>query len=160
MRSKTIGDPGDVRRGRLLLLLSLVGLGLAGVPARAQSGFTVVVNDSNPATSMRASEVSEIFLGKTERWGGGFRANPVDQPADSQARARFSKAVHNKDVDAIKKYWRKMVFSGLGKPPEELASDAAVLDFVAHNVGAIGYVSARTSLVDRVKVLEVTELRE
>ena len=143
-----------------LLLLSLVGLCLAGAPAVAQSGFKVVVNGSNPASSLKASEVSDIFLGKTERWEGGFRASPVDQPADSGARGRFSKAVHNKDVNAIKKYWRKMVFSGLGNPPEELSSDAAVLDFVAHNVGAIGYVSAPAALVDRVKVLKVTELKK
>jgi ABC-type phosphate transport system substrate-binding protein len=160
MRPRAIGNVGGARPGRLLLLLSLACLWLAGAPARAQSGFTVVVNASNPATSMKAGQVSDIFLGKTERWEGGFRASPVDQPADSRARARFSTAVHNKDVNAIKKYWRKMVFSGLGKPPEELASDAAVLDFVAHNVGGIGYVSGSTPLVDRVKVLKVTELKK
>ena len=53
----------------------------------------------------------------------------------------------------------QLVFSGLGSPPEELGSDAAVLDFVAHNVGAIGYIAAGTPLVDRVKALKVTELK-
>jgi hypothetical protein len=80
---------------------------------------------------------------------------PVDHLPTSAARQAFSLGVHRKDVDAIKKYWRKLVFSGLGEAPPELASDAAVLDFVAHNVGAVGYLSTDTPLSDRVKALKV-----
>lgn len=144
----------------LALVLVLGGFCLAAPTARAQGGFQVVVNAKNPATSMGAREVSDIFLGKTERWDGGFRASPVDQLADDGARALFSTAVHAKDVNAIKKYWRKMVFSGLGNPPDEMDSDAAVLDFVAHNVGAVGYVAAGTPLSGNVKALKVTELKK
>ena len=150
---------GPGRRVMAWLVLALGGLCLTAAPALAQ-GFQVVVNAKNPASSLSAQEVSDIFLGKTERWEGGFRASPVDLPAKSAARARFSTAVHGKDVNAIKKYWRKMVFSGLGNPPEELGSDAAVLDYVAHNVGAVGYVSAGAAVGGQVKALKVTELRK
>jgi ABC-type phosphate transport system substrate-binding protein len=159
VRGRAGADALARRPGRGLAGACLLLLWLATPSARAQSGFRVVVNASNPVASMTADEVSDVFLGKTERWESGARVGAVDLPADSRARARFSKAVHGKDVDAIKKYWRKIIFSGLGSPPEELGSDAAVLDFVAHNVGAIGYVSAGTPLEGQVKALEVTELR-
>lgn len=122
--------------------------------------FKVVANASNPATSLPAAEVSKLFLKKVDRWEGGFRVSPVDQQPDSRARVDFSRAIHRKDVDAIRKYWRKMAFSGMGTPPPELESDAAVLDFVAHNVGGVGYVAASTALVDRVKVLKITGLEK
>ncbi|MGB1303739.1 MAG: phosphate ABC transporter substrate-binding protein, partial [Pseudoalteromonas marina] len=44
------------------------------------------------------------------------------------------------------------VFTGKGTPPEKLGSDQAVIDFVAANADAIGYVdSAKVS--DNVKVV-------
>ena len=91
MRSRTTGNVRGIRRGRLLHLLLVVGLWLAGAPAPAQGDFKVVVNASNPATSLKASEVSDLFLRKTERWEGGFRASPVDQPAGAAALKPYSR---------------------------------------------------------------------
>ena len=139
-------------------LLVLLGLLLGQGSAWAQEGdFRVVVNGSNPASSMSRGDVSKAFLGKIDRWGNGFRLTPADTAASSPARIAFSQRVHKKDVKAIKRYWRKVTFSGLGTPPAELESDTAVLAFVRRNVGAIGYVSTGTALGNGVKTLEVTE---
>lgn len=139
--------------------LALLASATSWDPAHAQgSAFKVVVNESNPVSSLPVEEVSKLFLKKAERWEDGFRASPVDQRPERRVRMGFSRAIHGKDVDAVRKYWRKMAFSGLGTPPQELESDAAVLDFVAHNVGGVGYVSGSAELVDRVKVLEITGL--
>jgi len=147
-----------VRAGAVAV--STLGALLSSTPSDAQgAAFRVVVNEANPVSSLSAREVSELFLKKKQRFAHGFRALPVDQTLDSPTRASFSKAVHNRDVDAVRSYWLKMAFSGLGSPPQELASDAEVLDFVAHNVGGIGYVSAQTPLVGAVKAIRITELK-
>jgi len=147
------GTFGTALAGALLLSLWTVRspLGLAA------ESFRVVVNASNPAGSVRASQLSDMFLKKVDRWDAGFRVSPVDQAPDSASRQAFSLAIHRKDVEAVKKYWRKLVFSGLGEPPPELGSDAAVLDFVGHNAGGVGYVSADAAVPDRVRVLKVVE---
>ena len=58
-------------------------------------------------------------------------------------------------VQMIAEFWRQQIFSGRNVPPVEKASDAEVLDFVRGNPGAIGYVSASTSLAPDVKVVTV-----
>jgi len=132
-----------------LLLWSLVG-------AETES-FRVVVNASNPVTAMTKQQISRLFLKKETRWENGFKVTPVDQVLDSPTGASFSEAVHERTVKEIKSHWVKVVFSGLGNPPIELKSDDEVLNFVKHNVGAIGYVSVGTPICDGVKVLNIRE---
>jgi len=124
----------------------------------AQAGsFKIIVHGSNPVTSMTTKEISRLFLKKETRWEHGFRVTPVDQVLDSPTGAAFSKAVHGQTAKEIKGHWMKIVFSGLGTPPMQLKSDQEVLDFVSHNVGAIGYVYAETSVGDGVKVVKMSD---
>ena len=81
---------------------------------------------------------------------------PVDLSANSPVREAFSLAIHERDVNAVKSYWQRQIFSGRGVPPPEKASDSEVLAFVRANPGAVGYVSSGTAVGSGVKVLEVT----
>lgn len=139
----------------VLLIHTLLGLSGAQ-PASAEGGFVVIVNAANPVASMSRDELSRIFLKKTAAWGNGARVLPADLVASSRVRTRFSEAVHGKDTAAIKAYWQKMIFSGRGVPPAELASPAEVAAFVAANRGAIGYVAEDTVLDENVKTVRVT----
>ncbi len=122
----------------------------------AQDGsFTVVVNSSNPSTTMSKEQVRQIFLKKTSKWENGTKAVPVDQAEDRPVRRSFTSAVHGKRVSAIKSYWQKMIFSGRATPPSEKSGDREVLAFVARNPGAIGYVSSGTSLGNRVQAVRL-----
>jgi ABC-type phosphate transport system substrate-binding protein len=139
--------------GILGALLTLV-IGLAR-PTAAQEGYVLIVNAANPVSSISRDELSRIFLKKTAAWKDGSRALPADLVASSRVRARFSQDVHGKETAAIKAYWQKMIFSGRGIPPAELASSAEVIAFVAANRGAIGYVDAGASLGANVKAIRV-----
>lgn len=139
-------------------VLLLIGVGIAWSEVLAQgSSFKVVVNDSNSAESLSKSEVSRLFLKKDTRWKSGFKASPVDQLPQSKIRAEFSDSIHSKKIDWVKKYWNKLIFSGRLTPPPELESDRQVLEYVRRNVGAVGYVSARTALGEGVKRLRITD---
>jgi hypothetical protein len=50
--------------------------------------------------------------------------------------------------------WRSLVFSGQASMPKSLDPEATVVDFVAHNQGAIGYINKATPH-EGVKVLTV-----
>jgi len=129
-----------------------------GSPTHAQetADFMVIVNASNPLSTMSRKQMARIFLKKEERWGNGFAITVVDQTVDQPTRQVFSKAVLLKDPKAVEAYWRKLIFSGMGSPPLKLVSDAEVMSFVGSNVGSIGYVSGETELSAAVKELEVT----
>ncbi len=116
--------------------------------------YVVIVNSSNSETSISKSDLSKIFSKRMSSFSNGVDAKPVDQTTDSSVRASFSDDVLNRSVSAMKNFWSQQLFSGAGVPPEELASDAAVVSYVASNPGGIGYVSAGAD-VSSVKVLSV-----
>ena len=122
--------------------------------ANAQDGFRVIVNPANPASSLSAAELSRLFLKKTPSWPGGLPVAAVDQQRASSVRRAFSRKVHSKDPDAVVSHWQTLVLSGRDTPPPIKVSDAAVLEFVRANPGAIGYVS-ETADIAGVKLLAV-----
>jgi ABC-type phosphate transport system substrate-binding protein len=140
-------------------LLVVFLLLVAGNAALAEESFRVVVHGSNSADSLTREELSDLYLQKATQWSSGSRALPVDQDERSPVRRSFSEDVHGRSVNAINWYWRRNLFAGSGRvPPVVLASDEQVLQFVATNPTAIGYVSPLVSLEGyEVRVLELGE---
>jgi ABC-type phosphate transport system substrate-binding protein len=107
-------------------------------PACAE--FVVIVNPKNPAASLTAEQVAQVFLGRTSSFPGGGPATPVDQKEGVALRDDFYTKVADKNPGQVKAYWAKQMFSGKGSPPKELASSADVKKAVASDPAAIGYV--------------------
>lgn len=133
----------------------LVLLLMAGVAVAEELPFRVVVHASNPVVSVTRAELSAIYMKRTRSWPDGTEILPINQPAASRLRERFSRAVHGKSVAYVTRYWQRLIFSGRAVPPRELPSDAAVLELVRGNAEAVGYVDARTPLNDGVKAIAV-----
>ncbi|MGO9088573.1 MAG: hypothetical protein ACLQBK_25490 [Candidatus Sulfotelmatobacter sp.] len=129
-------------------------LASASVWAQAKS-YKVIVNPSNPVSSMSREEVSRIFLKKTTKFPDGRGASPVDLPANSPTRESFSKDVHGKSTSAVDAYWQQLIFSGRDIPPPQ-KSESGVLEFVRSNENGIGYVSASADTAGA-KVISVTD---
>lgn len=137
----------------LPLLLPLAFLLAASVPALA-ADYQVVVNSSNPRSSMTRDQLGKIFLKRIVKWDNDVPIVPVDQVAAAKVRVLFTRIVHRKPDSAIASYWQQQIFSGRAVPPAEKPSDAAVIAFVKSEEGAIGYVSEGAS-TDGVKVLRI-----
>jgi ABC-type phosphate transport system substrate-binding protein len=129
---------------------------LAAATLSGAEGFQVIANEANPAHSVTKADLAGLFLKKATRWPGGGPAAPVDQAESSPARAAFSKEVLGKSVPAVVSYWQQQIFSGREVPPPQKGNDAAVIDFVKANAGAVGYVAAGAAPAG-VKVLAVAE---
>jgi ABC-type phosphate transport system substrate-binding protein len=119
------------------------GAGQAQAPVR---DFQVVVHSGNPAAILDRRFLSQAFLRKTGQWDSGEPIRPVDLPADSETRRRFSEVVHGRSVAAVKSYWQQVIFSGRGVPPPELESDEEVIRHVGRAPGSVGYVSGAADL--------------
>ncbi|HEX8848997.1 MAG TPA: substrate-binding domain-containing protein [Gemmatimonadaceae bacterium] len=142
-------------RSRLLVLLAAAAVSL-GRPAAAQSSrFVVVVNAANPTQTLPTKEVSRIFRKDVTRWSDGSAIQPVELPSDAPARAEFTQRVHGKPVQAMVAFWQQQIFSGRAVPPLERKNDAEVVEYVRSHPGAIGYVTAGTSLPADVKTVAV-----
>ena len=140
---------------RLLAAVSALFAVAALAPGRAyaQTSFVVVVNMTNPSSSIGRSELAALFTKKEQSWRDGSPAFPVDLPADDPTREAFTVAIHGKSPQAIRAYWQQQIFSGRQVPPPERDSDEQVLAYVRTTVGAVGYVRPTARLGPNVKVL-------
>jgi hypothetical protein len=143
--------------GPLLARFACLAL-LAGWPSvgRAQDGFRLIVNSTNPVTMFRVAGISKLFLRKQMKWPNGQPVQPVDQVESSPVRRRFSPAIHRMDVPSVQSFWQEMVFSGRGEPPPERTSDAAVIAYVRANPNAVGYIGDSTP-VESVRVITIIQ---
>jgi ABC-type phosphate transport system substrate-binding protein len=127
-------------------------------PAEAQArerSVAVIIHASNPTGTMPRDEISRIFLKREKSWPSGATIAPVDREGSSSIRTSFARTFHNRSVSALDNYWQQQIFSGRDAPPPVAESDAAVIEYVARNPHAIGYVSAVTDLPSTVRVLQV-----
>lgn len=127
--------------GKLLLA---AGIWLAMTPVFATE-IVVIVNPKNPATRMFSEQAGQFFLGKSAMF------TPVEH-TDGALRSEFYKKVLDKDAAQVKAIWSKLVFTGKGTAPRELASSTEVKKAVAADVSAIGYIE-KSQVDETVKVI-------
>jgi ABC-type phosphate transport system substrate-binding protein len=119
---------------------TLLAAAIAAIAIPASAELVVIVNPRNPATSMSADQVAQVFLGRTGSFPGGGAATPLDQKEGTALRDEFYTKVADKNPGQVKAYWSKQMFSGKGSPPKEHGSSAEVKRAVAADPNAIGYV--------------------
>ena len=109
------------------------------VSANAFADIAVIAHPSN--SSADADIIKKIYLGKAKSFADGSSAKPVNQDGNAVF-DEFNDKVLGKSSAQLNAHWSKLVFTGKGTPPDKLANDQAVIDFVSSNPGAIGYVSS------------------
>lgn len=117
--------------------------GLASASAAGSVDLVVIVSAKNPLAVLNVDQAAAIFLGQSVRFPGGTEALPLDQCLGSSARDEFYARVTSKTPALMKAYWSKMLFTGRGQPPAELADNAAIRRKVADDPNAIGYIERR-----------------
>lgn len=120
--------------------LALAGLALGFFTNAACAEVVVVVSVKNTTAALSAEQASDLFLGEASTFPGGVQAVPLDQVDKSPAREEFYAKVAGKSSAQLKAYWAKVIFTGKGRPPKEVADSAAVKKLVAENPNIIGYI--------------------
>ena len=128
----------------VLLVFSLVLGPSVHALAESEPAFLIVVHPQNPHDGVSRAFLADAFLKKRTDWKDGHRIAPVDQAPDAPVRRHFSKRVLKRSVAAVRAYWQRIIFSGRGVPPPELADETAVLTHVRKHRGAVGYISGST----------------
>ena len=129
-------------------------LWMAVPSAQVSPPFVVVVNKSNPITSLPVTELQRVFRKQTRMWRHGESMVPVDWDATSEIRQEFSRLVMGRSVREMADFWiQQSMTQGLA-PPSTQKSTRAILRFVASVPGAISYVP-RGEADETVKVISV-----
>jgi len=140
-------------RRSVLLVATLVAAMSVSATAFAQDGYRIVVNPTNPVSSLSRTQVSKLFLDKGT-WDDGAAVSPVDLLPSSPVREGFSKDVLGLPIPAAVDRMRETAKLSGVNPPPALATDREVLAYVRLKPGAIGYVSLSAD-VSGVKVVSV-----
>jgi ABC-type phosphate transport system substrate-binding protein len=137
------------------LAATLVLIALAGPrPASAADAFKFIANSRMTGRTVTRETLSQVYLGKAERWGDGKPITAVDLSTTSPVRAAFSQTVLGMSVVSVRMYWtRTMVTDHF--PPMVRSTDEDVIAFVSSRTGSVGYVSADAVLPDTVHTVVV-----
>jgi ABC-type phosphate transport system substrate-binding protein len=134
-----------IESAALALALTLVG-------NTVMADVVAVVSSTSAITTLSKAQVTDIFLGKINRFPNGALAVPIDQAEGSPAREEFYVLYAGKSSAQVTSYWAKIIFTGRGQPPKAVAGSIEVRKLLAANPQAIGYIE-RSTVDSSVKIL-------
>ena len=112
----------------------LAALILALVTAANVRAGEIVVIVNLAAAPLSKEQIADLYLGRSDA------RTPIDQTVGSEIYAEFYKKLTGRDSAQIKAIWSRILFTGRGVPPKQLADSAAVKKAVAANPKAVGYI--------------------
>ena len=129
-------------RSQPLALLTIVMVLVAACPAVAEPPpVAVVAHPAVSADTLSHQQLRRIYLGKTTRWEDGRSIHPVlfqGEPVHDH----FVREVLGRSPESFSVYWKRMVFTGKGRPPLAFERAEALADYVRETPGAIGFLPA------------------
>jgi ABC-type phosphate transport system substrate-binding protein len=135
--------------------IAFVMLLASGAAWAQEAAYKIVVNASNPTTSIKKDVLAQLFMSRNVAWAHGPAGDPVDQSMTSPVREAFSREILGMPLPAVQNHWRKRMLETREFPPLVKATDAEVIGYIAKNPGGVGYVAAATELPPTVKALKV-----
>jgi ABC-type phosphate transport system substrate-binding protein len=141
------------RSARLVVFLAV----LSALPIRAE--VVVISSTRNTIEHVSQDDVSYIFMGRYRKLPDGSTARPLDLEADSPVRKAFYRQLVDKSPEEINAYWARLVFAGRTTPPAETKGQEELLEKVANDPKAIGYIDRaylnHSTLARNVKIILV-----
>lgn len=99
----------------------------------------IITNPGNATASVSKDDLDAIYQGKKANWPDGAKIVVVVQ--EGAVHESFLKTYVGKTPAQFAATWKKIVFTGKAKAPQECKNDADLIAYVAATPGAIGYVS-------------------
>ncbi|WP_204352620.1 hypothetical protein [Salinicola halophilus] len=141
---------------RTLIVTLLLSLSLPFTTAVQADDANVVVI-ANPAiaqTSIPLETLRAVFAMRQRSLAGGQALHVFVLDDDAPLHETFSKRILGVYPHQLRLAWERAVFSGTGQAPNQVASEAAMIDAVASTPGGIGY-ARQFNVTDRIRVLAV-----
>ena len=121
---------------------------------QSAAAVEIVANPDVPMKQLTRNELQAIFTMRLRAWPNGVPVRVFVLPDNAPQHSEFAKEKLSIFPYVLRNYWDRMVFSGTGQFPAELASPAEMHERIADTPGAVGYLPAE--LVDqRVRALKV-----
>lgn len=111
----------------------------------------IVVSSKSAVASLTKDQVADIYLGNMKEFPGGGQALPL-LPSSGGTRSEFFEKVLGKNEAQAKAIWSRLVFSGKGSAPRDVADSAETIKLIAANPNCIGVIE-KSAVNSSVKVV-------
>ena len=138
----------------LMVTLSIFTLFSRSSSLAGASQQVVIVNRNNPTTQLTASDLKRIYNGNIKLWNNGHTVVPVVMSDSDPLSINFIKRVFGVDIDIWRGLWIQKSLSGNAAPPHQEKNCSSVINFIASEPGAIGFIK-KENLTGDVKVISI-----
>lgn len=121
------------------------------LPCCADEALVIVTQRTSTLKSLSLETLKLVYLRKSLLNNAGNRWIPLNFPASHPLRQTFSLTLFKELPEDQEAYWNEQYFQGIN-PPEVMASEEAIIRFIAMTPNAIGYIHKK-QVDNRVKVL-------
>lgn len=125
-----------------LLLIALL-LGLAAVPLRAAE-LTLALHPPPEISSLTINQARSIFSMRTRMWPDGTPITVFVLPDDNPSHKDFVRGLLTLLPHQLKRNWDRLVYTGIGQAPIEVADEQEMLEQLRNTPGGIGYIETGT----------------
>jgi len=107
------------------------------------SDLAIIVNKENTVTTLTESEVKLYWMRKIKKRWPDINKNirPADYKSKNAAQTTFYAKVLGLTAVDVETYFTQKQYDSAEKPQDKLASDDEMVNFVANEVGAIGFIN-------------------
>ena len=125
-------------------LLGLLMLGLLPFcPAYGAEDLLIIANRSIPVDGLKRTTVANIYKAEETKWNNGETIIVV-MHKKGLIHNKFAQDIVGITHTRLRDIWRKVIFTGLGRPPRIFRNEPDLVEYVSKTNGAIGYISAST----------------
>jgi ABC-type phosphate transport system substrate-binding protein len=135
------------------LILSLLILAGSLCCRSLEAQVVVIANPSVKSAEVSTADLRDVFTGNSSTFKDGSHVTPV-LLKQGPVNDGFLTLYVGKSDAAFRANWRSLLFSGQVAMPRTFDSEIAMVEYVAHTAGAVGYISHSTPH-EGVKVLGV-----
>ncbi len=140
---------------RCLVCMIMLCVQTAGVPQIQEADAPVViVSPQQTPQSVSINALRAIFGMRLRNWPDQTPIHVYALRDDNPTHNAFTKQALNIYPHQLRLAWDRLVFSGTGQAPTEVASEEEMRNKVATTAGAIGYLP-RSMVNDNVRVLKI-----
>lgn len=107
-------------------------------------GLAIIVNKDNPVTRLSVSEAKLYYLRKIKKRWPQLNKNirPADRKRKCSERDAFYQNVLGMTDNEVEQYFVNKQIQNAERPQDKFSSEEEMIDFVADEPGAIGYIKA------------------
>lgn len=112
-------------------------------PRAVAEPIVIITNIDNPLKELTASEVKLYYLRKIKKRWPEINKNirPVDRKKKCPERDSFYSLL-GMDDNQVEQYFMNKQLQNAERPPDKFSTEAEVINFIADEIGAIGYIKA------------------